>query len=149
MLRGHRPARVRRLAGTNHYERLGVRRDATPAELRQAYRRKALDAHPDRRADGTPADVMAALNEAWNVLGDPERRAEYDRTLAAPRPAAPPTAPAPPRHAPPTPEAEPEPAWVDLTDGLRTFRWMLTTVLVLGGALLLLVFVLVVFPGRP
>jgi curved DNA-binding protein CbpA len=125
-----------------------VDRDATPAELRRAYRRMALDAHPDRRADGAPADVMAALNEAWNVLGDPVRRAEYDRMLAAASRPAPPTAPARPRHASRPAEAEPEPAWVDLTHGLRTFRWMLTTALVLGGALVLLVFFLIVFPGK-
>jgi hypothetical protein len=48
---------------------------------------------------------MAAINEAWHVLGDPARRAQYDATLtgsSAPRPSPPPPAPprpAPPRHA--------------------------------------------------
>ena len=138
---------MHRLAGTDHYERLGVRRDASAAELRQAYRRMALDAHPDRRVDGVPADVMAAINEAWTVLGNPARRAEYDRTLAAasaPRPA-------PPHRThsqdPPPPPPEPEPVWIDHTRDLRRFRWILTLLLVLGSALFALVLLFIIFPG--
>jgi curved DNA-binding protein CbpA len=121
--------------------------------MRQAYRRMALDAHPDRQADGVPADVMAAINEAWTVLGNPARRAEYDRTLAAA------SAPPPPPHRthapdppdppdpPPRPPAEPEPVWVDHTRDLRTFRWIITLLLVLGSALFLLVLLFIIFPG--
>jgi curved DNA-binding protein CbpA len=125
-----------------------VRHDATPAQLRQAYRRKALDAHPDRR-DDSAADTMAAINEAWNVLGNPARRAEYDRTLAPPPPR---RAPPPPAHAravavgPDVEADDPEPNWVDLTPQMRQFRRLLTATLVLGGLFILLVFWLIIWP---
>ena len=127
-----------------------MRPDATPAQLRQAYRRKALDAHPDRREDGDDgaANAMAAINEAWNVLGDRARRAEYDRTLATPPPR---PAPAPPAHARaaapgPVEADDPEPVWVDLTPQMRQFRRLLTATLVLGGLFILAVFWLIIWP---
>lgn len=90
---------------------------------------------------------MAAINEAWNVLGDPARRAEYDRALVAEMVRSPVAPPAPPpAHASVQPDDDPEPTWVDLTHSLRTFRWALTAFLVLGGTLLLLIFFLIVFP---
>jgi molecular chaperone DnaJ len=63
-------------AGGGHYETLGVRPDATAAEIRDAYRALARQHHPDRG----PVDpgAMAAINEAYRVLGDPARRAVYD-----------------------------------------------------------------------
>lgn len=138
------------MPSTNHYERLGVRRDATAAELRLAYRRKALDAHPDRRVDGAPAEVMAAINEAWTVLGDPTRRAEYDRLLDEPASAPPLSAPRPPRHATAARQAavddDAEPRWVDHTGDLRRFRMLMTTVVVVVGLICLLVFVFIIWP---
>lgn len=67
----------------NHYERLGVPPDATPAQLRTAYRRAARDVHPDRAGDASSA-AMAAINEAYRVLSDPALRRRYDDLLAAP-----------------------------------------------------------------
>ena len=91
---------------------------------------------------------MAAINEAWNVLGDPARRAEYDRTLAPPRPR---PAPAPPAHARaaevvPVEADDPEPVWVDLTPQMRQFRRLLTATLLLAGLFMLLVFWLIIWP---
>lgn len=63
------------------YDRLGVAPTASAAEIRNAYRRLARAAHPDHA--GSARD-MAVLNEAWHVLGDPARRAAYDRTTATP-----------------------------------------------------------------
>jgi len=146
---------VRRLRRTNHYERLGVRRDATAAELRQAYRRKALDAHPDRRVDGSAAaDVMAAINDAWDVLGDPTRRAEYDRLLSADAPARARPATPPPRHATAARATAPEDerefelwsARVDRAADLRRFRMLMTAVVVVIGLIFLLVFVFIIWP---
>jgi molecular chaperone DnaJ len=65
---------------TTHYERLGVDASASQAEIRAAYRAVAWRSHPDL-ADGAEPGDMVAVNEAWRVLGDPERRAAYDATL--------------------------------------------------------------------
>lgn len=58
-----------------HYDVLGVRPDATPAEVRRAYLDRAREHHPD--AGGRP-EAMTAVNEAWAVLSDPVRRRRYD-----------------------------------------------------------------------
>jgi curved DNA-binding protein CbpA len=65
------------------YQLLGVARDASREEIALAWRRRARDEHPDARHgdDGAPARFRA-LAEAWQVLGDPGRRAAYDRGLA-------------------------------------------------------------------
>lgn len=60
----------------SHYDTLGVDPGASADEIRSAYRRAAAAAHPDR--DGGCAERMAQVNEAWEVLGDPARRAAYD-----------------------------------------------------------------------
>lgn len=74
-----------------YYERLGVAPDATPAEVRSAYRYAARRHHPDAAGERSAA-AMAEINEAWRVLGDPQRRRDYDLTLAGPSPARPSTA---------------------------------------------------------
>ena len=66
----------------NHYEVLGVSRDATPAQIRSAFRRLARAHHPDTSVSGS-ADTLAPINDAWQVLGDPDRRRAYDRSLDA------------------------------------------------------------------
>ena len=66
------------MSAATHYRLLGVAETASPDDVRTAYRRRARAAHPDHA--GSAAD-MAALNEAWRVLGDPARRAAYDREL--------------------------------------------------------------------
>jgi curved DNA-binding protein CbpA len=64
------------------YQLLGVARDASREEIALAWRRRARDEHPDARHGdaGAPARFRA-LAEAWRVLGDPGRRAAYDRGL--------------------------------------------------------------------
>ena len=62
------------------YEVLGVARDASRQEIALAWRRRARDEHPDaRRGDAGAPARFRALAEAWRVLGDPGRRAAYDR----------------------------------------------------------------------
>ena len=63
----------------DYYEILGVSFDASDDEIRRAYRRVAMDWHPDRNKDPNAPRTMRLINEAWDVLGKPERRAEYDR----------------------------------------------------------------------
>lgn len=60
------------------YTTLGVAPTASAADIKAAYRKKASEAHPDR--EGGSTEAMKAINEAWAVLGDPERRAKYDAT---------------------------------------------------------------------
>ncbi len=68
------------------YQLLGVSRDASRGEIAQAWRRRARDEHPDSQpADADAAGRFRALAEAWQVLGDPARRAAYDRALARER----------------------------------------------------------------
>lgn len=59
------------------YARLGVSRDATTNDIRRAYRKGSMTAHPDR--GGTAAEFQR-LHLAYEVLMDPVRRAEYDAT---------------------------------------------------------------------
>ena len=63
-----------------HYDTLGVVPTASAAEIRDAYRRLARRHHPDRAAE-RDATAMAAINEAYRVLGDAGRRAAYDAQL--------------------------------------------------------------------
>lgn len=64
----------------SHYDVLGVAPSAKAEAIRRAYLRQARRWHPDRPT-GDP-ERMRAVNEAWQVLGDPRSRAAYDRTLA-------------------------------------------------------------------
>ncbi len=75
------------------YQLLGVPPGASGGEITQAWRRRALAEHPDRRPRDAAAPArFRALAEAYQVLGDPARRAAYDRSRgdqAGPRAAAP------------------------------------------------------------
>ncbi|HID74227.1 MAG TPA: molecular chaperone DnaJ [Thermoplasmata archaeon] len=62
----------------DHYEVLGVGRDAGPDEIRSAYRTLAREYHPDRNKDPGAAERFKTIVEAYEVLREPERRAEYD-----------------------------------------------------------------------
>jgi hypothetical protein len=66
------------------YDELGARPDASAVELRQAYRRRARQIHPDLRPgdDGAAAEAMSRLNNAYRVLSDPDERRRYDLELA-------------------------------------------------------------------
>jgi molecular chaperone DnaJ len=64
----------------DYYEVLGVRRNASQAEIKRAYRQLALLHHPDRNPGNREAeDKFKEAAEAYSVLGDAEKRATYDR----------------------------------------------------------------------
>ena len=59
------------------YEDLGVPRDASAADIKKAFRKRAAKAHPDK---GGSNEQMAVINRAFAVLGDEQKRLEYDRS---------------------------------------------------------------------
>ncbi len=64
----------------DHYETLGVPRDADAQTIKSAYRKLALRYHPDRNnGDDAAEERFKAINEAYAVLSDPEKRARFDR----------------------------------------------------------------------
>lgn len=64
----------------DYYEILGVQREATDQELKQAYRRLALKYHPDKNpGDNEAEERFKEINDAYQVLSQPEIRARYDR----------------------------------------------------------------------
>jgi curved DNA-binding protein CbpA len=63
------------------YQLLGISRGASGGEIARAWRRRALAEHPDRRPRDAAAPArFRVLLEAYEVLGDPARRAAYDRS---------------------------------------------------------------------
>ena len=67
-------------AVADHYEVLGVDRDAPPEEIKRAFRRLARATHPDANPDDPSAEArFRQVAEAYEVLSDPEKRARYDR----------------------------------------------------------------------
>jgi len=63
----------------DYYEVLGVERGASPEEIKRAFRRLAREHHPDVNKDDPEAERFKEINEAYQVLSDPERRAQYDQ----------------------------------------------------------------------
>ena len=67
-----------------YYAILGLKEDASPEEIRRAYRKLALHYHPDRnRGDAGAEERFKAISEAYGVLIDPEKRRMYDLSHGA------------------------------------------------------------------
>ena len=67
------------MAQTDYYEVLGVSRRDSEEEIRKAFRRKAMEYHPDRNKNPDAEEKFKEINEAYQVLSDSTKRAQYDR----------------------------------------------------------------------
>jgi len=67
----------------DYYEILGVKRDATEEEIKKAYRKLALQYHPDRNKSKEAEEKFKEISEAYAVLSDKNKRAQYDQFGAA------------------------------------------------------------------
>lgn len=64
----------------DYYKILGVEKDSTPDEIKKAYRRAAMKFHPDRNDGDTEAESkFKEVAEAYDILSNPEKKANYDR----------------------------------------------------------------------
>jgi molecular chaperone DnaJ len=64
----------------DYYEILGISKGATAAEIKKAYRKKAIEYHPDKNpGDAKAEEMFKKAAEAYEVLSDPDKRARYDQ----------------------------------------------------------------------
>lgn len=62
----------------DHYEVLGVDRNATQEEIKKAYRRLARELHPDVNPSAEASERFKLVTHAYDVLSDPDQRQQYD-----------------------------------------------------------------------
>ncbi len=68
------------MAKEDYYDLLSVAREASDSEIKKAYRKKAVQYHPDKhKGDKAMEAKFKEVSEAYEVLKDSEKRAAYDR----------------------------------------------------------------------
>jgi len=68
------------MSGEDYYSILGIGRNADQNEIKKAYRKLAMENHPDRNpGDKEAEERFKRISEAYAILSDPQKRAEYDR----------------------------------------------------------------------
>ena len=63
----------------DYYETLGVPRNASDEDIKRAFRKLALEYHPDRNKKDGAEERFKEINEAYQIISDPQKRAVYDR----------------------------------------------------------------------
>ena len=63
----------------DYYDILGVSKGATDEQLKSAFRKKALEYHPDRNKSKDAEEKFKEINEAYQILSDSDKRAKYDQ----------------------------------------------------------------------
>lgn len=66
-------------SNTDYYQTLGLSKNASEAEIKAAYRKKALEWHPDRNKDPKAAEKFKEINQAYEVLSDAQKKQNYDQ----------------------------------------------------------------------
>src|ERR671934_488869 len=66
-------------ARPDYYKTLGVDKKASQEDIKKAYRKLARKYHPDTNSDAGAEERFKRISEAYDVLGDPEKRKKYDR----------------------------------------------------------------------
>jgi curved DNA-binding protein len=75
--------RFEMVATKDYYKTLGVDRKATPEQIKAAFRKQARKYHPDtNKGDAEAEKKFKELSEAYDILGDPKKRAEYDNPIS-------------------------------------------------------------------
>jgi len=67
------------MANRDYYEVLGISRNNTEEDIRKAFRKKAMEFHPDRNKSPDAETKFKEINEAYQVLSDPNKRAQYNQ----------------------------------------------------------------------
>ena len=68
------------MANSDYYQVLGVSRDASDSEIKKAYRKLAIQYHPDKNpGDKEAEEKFKEISAAFDILKDPEKRAKYDQ----------------------------------------------------------------------
>ncbi|CAF4355216.1 unnamed protein product, partial [Rotaria sordida] len=66
------------MVASDCYAILGVKSTATEEEIKKAYRKKALQYHPDKNSSTTAEEIFKQINKAYETLSDTDKRRTYD-----------------------------------------------------------------------